>query len=98
MKRATQATALLGILALAAGCGLGDYERLMVRSQAKVQSFDEANALLGEPVELPKVAGKEGERDAPVFFRPPRSIAKKDDGKPLGGLVHHFGRAPAIPG
>ena len=50
---------------------------------------------------MPKIREKQGdkqvEREVALFLRPPKGIAAKDDGKPLGGLALHYPRQAAAP-
>lgn len=96
MNRCASKIVCLPLLFLATGCGLNDYESLMVNAQRNTQSFDEAIRVLGEPLVPPKVkeqVGKETfERPASVFYRPPRGIAVEDDGEPLGNIAHRYPR------
>ena len=79
----------LGLL-LVAGCGLGDYEKLMKTEQDRVQVFDKEYKLLGPPLKMPvdrdPMKARPEEQPAllrmGVFLRPPRgfkdSAADKD--------------------
>jgi hypothetical protein len=84
----------LGLL-LAAGCGLGDYEKRMDVERARLIEFDKENLLLGKPLKMPvNLDPKEGKiEEQPallrikVFLRPPKGVnsacadkdAKKSD-------------------
>src|SRR4051812_43578168 len=77
MKRTLQVTTLLGLLVIT-GCGLGDYEQRMAQAQARVRSYDDANVILGDDIQLTMVDPVTHKAAAaPVFFRPPRSISGK---------------------
>jgi len=62
---------VLSLIALT-GCGLADYEKKMREADARVQRFDEENALLGDPLSLPTTNGP----PVDVFLRPPRGVSK----------------------
>jgi hypothetical protein len=50
---------LAGLLVLgAAGCGLSDYQSRMDAQRARVKKFDDANELLGDPIDIPTMPGK----------------------------------------
>jgi hypothetical protein len=83
------AAAALALLLGVSGCGLDAYEKEVDKSQKRIKEFDEADQLLGNPVELPArpgfVAGK-------LFFRPPVVMARQPDGLPIDGFFYHFPR------
>jgi hypothetical protein len=87
-------------LAPLGGCGLDDYERRMAEAQARVQRFDQINAGLGAPLEMPsrrvrvKTGDKEEEREQAwdVFVRPPLGIQSRPGGEPREGLLYHYPR------
>jgi hypothetical protein len=83
--------------ALAGGCGLSDYEALMVESQEREQRFREESTYLGEPINVPTRKEKDTETPlADIFFRPPKGIPSTPDGKPRGGLLYRYApRSPA---
>ncbi len=69
-----------------AGCGLSDYEKRIDEQKAYLQSFDEENQLLGDPLEMPMVTIDDKKTKTlkleiayPVefFLRPPKGIASK---------------------
>lgn len=76
---------LLAALALAAGCGLSEYGKLMEAEQKRLQQMDEQAKLLGDPAELP-VKGAE------VFLLLPKGIAPRAE--LFGEVVYRFSRNP----
>ncbi|MBM3992683.1 MAG: hypothetical protein FJ303_00775 [Planctomycetes bacterium] len=46
---------LAAVVLFATGCGLADYQDRLDQQAARVQKFDEANRLLDEPIELPRM-------------------------------------------
>jgi hypothetical protein len=71
---------LVGLLALSvAGCGLSDYQSRIDAQRTRVQKFDEANQLLGDPVENPKMPPKSATAEAwPIdfFLRLPKGYVR----------------------
>ena len=49
---------LVSLLALSvAGCGLSDYQSRMDDQRKRVKKFDDANQLLGDPIDIPAIPG-----------------------------------------
>ncbi len=69
LARFLSLTAAAAMLIGASGCGLGDYQRRMDEQRARVQDFDEANRVLDDPVERPKIQIPE-KLDAPATETP----------------------------
>lgn len=84
-----------------AGCGLSAYEAKMAAEQKRIETLDEENKLLGDPIELPQDGNASGlplgvnsaAKKAPeIFLRLPRSLSSKSDPGTYGDILHHFGR------
>jgi hypothetical protein len=85
---------------LAGGCGLGDYEDLMLAEQKRLADLDKQEKALGEPAEIP-VRNRPGsdptpDNSADVFLRLPRGIASKPD-QSTSDFLHRFPRSNAAP-
>jgi hypothetical protein len=94
-RASTWALRLLPLVLGLAGCGLSDYEKLMVEAQKRAQRFDEETRSLGEPISVPKRSEKGQEVPlANVFFRPPKGISKNPEGTPRGELLYSYMPVP----
>ncbi len=88
-RRANPLLLALGVL-LAAGCGLGDYERRMEEERTRLEAFDQEDRALAGPLVMPQSPYDANEpKDHPlpqskVFLRPPRGFSTHpaDDEKP----------------
>jgi hypothetical protein len=72
-----RALGLLGLLLLASGCGVDDYEKKMIEAQHRIARFEEEDRVLGRPLEIPKHTDKNDIKRpwANLFFRPPKGIS-----------------------
>jgi hypothetical protein len=85
---------LAGLLVLASGCGVGDYEQRMQQTQNRVKQFEETSKLLDGPLTMPAPPPKEkGGPAAPqLFFRPPRGIERKasNEKEPRNNILYTY--------
>lgn len=90
---------LAGLLALSvAGCGLSDYQSRMDAQRERIQKFDDANQLLGDPIDSPLISGKGADSawSFDFFLRIPKGYVVEK--KPYGTNFPFFRYAGADPG
>jgi hypothetical protein len=83
----------VALLALAGGCGAGEYEGQMRKTQERVQYFDEENKQLGGPLTMPNELNRETNTWVPmanVFLRAPRGISDRPAAARRGGMPARY--------
>jgi hypothetical protein len=93
----------VALLACVSGCGLDVYERKLQAEQKRIHDFDEADQLLGNPVDFPLrlptgPVPVNFPRNDNLFFRAPVVIAQKPDGIPVDDFLCRYARAPVAAG
>jgi hypothetical protein len=96
----SRATWLVGLVLLASGCGVAEYESKMIVAQQRMERFEKEDQMLGPPLVIPKrLDSKKNLRPwANLFFRPPRGIRPKpvmtegEEPEPekRGGLLYQY--------
>lgn len=85
---------LAGLLLLAAGCGVSEYEAKMQETQRRVQRFDEESKLLDSPLTIPTPPAKDKNAPPPplLFVRPPRGIlpSANNEKEPRNRILYTF--------
>jgi len=90
------------VLIGASGCGLSDYQSRMDAQRRRVQEFDEANRLLDDPIDVPRIQIRDPKEntqieraawDFDIFLRLPQgySTTARDKGPYNNFLFRYFG-------
>jgi hypothetical protein len=92
--------ALLVVVVSACGCGLDEYERLMLTEQKRIAYFDTEDKYLGMPVDMPPPPTAEDEKKqvqpVEIFFRAPKGISTKYDPTVLGTVTYRYLRTQKL--
>jgi hypothetical protein len=95
-RRYSGPVAALGLLLCLSGCGLDAYEKKAVAEQERIRRFDEADQVLGNPVDFPakpvNPVPANFARNENLFFRAPVVISQKPDGFPVDGYLYRYAR------
>src|SRR5207244_2719537 len=81
---------LVAALLCVNGCGLDAYEKELKKEQERIKEFDEAEQVLGNPVEVAARVG--GPKTDKVFFRAPWVFAQRPDAV-IDGVLYHYPRS-----
>jgi hypothetical protein len=85
------------LLALVGGCGVHEYEKKMLDSQIRLQSWEEFSRLLGGPIGVPTRVVEEEQRPiANMFLRLPKNLYSQQEEKPRANIL--FVYTAASPG
>jgi hypothetical protein len=93
-RRFLQPLCLLGLLTLASGCGLDDYEKKMRETQVKLQDYDEEEITLGPALLMPRKLNPKTMQQVPIpgtaFVRGPKGIHPMPEKEPREGIFYRY--------
>jgi hypothetical protein len=83
------------------GCGLSDYEQLMLKSQSYMENKDREEQILGSPLAPPPKVSAEGQKTGQpavdLYIRAPRGISGQYDSSQISEIMWRYPAVSGVP-